>query len=719
MKQIFRTNNRFILEEVPVPIPGTKEILVKVHYSLISTGTETSDLRMQNKSFIEILIEKKNIIDKVTNKLKSEGIPATWNAIYNKLKPSEKLILLSPIGYSNSGTIISKGNGVLNFNVNDRVACAGSGIAAHAEYVKVPINLAVKIPGSLDLNEAAFTTVASIAMQGIRRARINLGETIVIIGLGLLGQIAVQIAKASGLYVVGIDLDHDRLDLAKSLGADRCYLITEKNGEEKIKQEIFGVGADAVVIYAHTKSSKPINLALKICREKGRVVIVGSIGMNLERGEMYRKELDISMSTSYGPGRYDPNYEVDGNDYPIGYVRWTENRNMLECVNLLVNKKIQVNPLINRVFPIEKATEAYDYLVNDKKRPIAVLFSYSNTKKHSKNNKKVVLKKTPILGNKINIGILGGGQFASRIHIPNILNLNQYYNLIGISNNNTASSVLVGKKFKPYYITTDPMEILNDENIDSVIIATRHDLHAQLTVDSLRKRKHVLVEKPLALNREELEKVKTAQEESNCFLTIGYNRRYSELSLIAKEILNKKSGPCFINYRVNAGYIPTNSWVQNPSEGGGRIIGECCHFLDLLNYFVESEITLLKIANIKGDNEMVLSDDNISVTIEYKNGSIAQLSYVSIGSKTMNKERIEIFCNGTSIVIDNFKTMDLYEEKRKTINRKEIDKGLKNELIEFAKLIKGKKSNILAIEDAFLVTEETFIIQDAVRGLLI
>ena len=705
-----------IADEVPIPVPRSKEMLVRVNMSLISTGSETSSLKKYDRSFVEKINEKKKLVEKVSEKLASEGLKPTWEAILNKLHPTKKSLVLNPIGYSNAGIVVAKGDQVRSFNIDDRVACAGSGIAVHAEFVVIPVNLAVKIPDSLSFEKAAFTTVGSIALQGVRRAHVSGGETVVMIGLGLIGLLSVQIAKAWGLVVIGIDLQKERMKLARSLGADECFSAEDVDIENKIMSITSGVGADAVIITAATRSSTPANQALAICRRKGRVVVVGSIGMNLEREAMYKKELDFVISTSYGPGRYDPDYEVKGNDYPIGYVRWTENRNMQEFVRLLAENRVKTGPLVSRVFPVEQAVAAYDFLVNTQEHNITVLFSYPTTDIDIKAGTKITLQAKPVLTDRINAGVIGAGGFASRIHLPNLLRLSKYFNLTAISVRNPATAKMSGRKFKPRYVTTDYREILSDTSVDMVIVTTRHNSHAEIVTESLQAGKHVLVEKPLAMNHEELQRIKQTLEDSNCFLAVGFNRRYSPLSITARKMLNKKGGPCFINYRVNAGYIPNTHWVQDPVEGGGRIIGECCHFLDLFNFFIESDIKHLQVATISVDAKKIHAEDNIAITVSYKNGSVAVLSYVSLGAKSLPKERIEIFSGNSCMVLNDFVTMEMYDCGEKNIRLKEMDKGHLRELEEFAKLIRGEKSLIPPVEKAIQVTEKTFDIVAILKG---
>jgi len=699
MKQVFRNKKGLVPEDVPIPMPQDKEILVKVNYSLVSTGTETSGLKKEEKSILEKIDDKLKLIDKVEKKLSSEGFNATlkvsWNCIKNNLSRQETSFFLKPIGYSNAGEIIAVGKGVTNFNVGDRVACAGSGIAAHAQYVTIPINLAV--------------------LQGIRRANVAPGETVVITGLGLLGQLAVQISKAWGLNVIGLDLIKERLDLAKSLGADACFLASEKKTERKIIEYTTNVGVDAVIIYAATKSSDPANQALRICKKRGRVVVVGGVGMHLVREAMYEKELDFVMSTSYGPGRYDKNYEINGIDYPIGYVRWTENRNMQEFVRLLAAKKINTDALVSKTFPIEKTVEAYRLLLESAKENITVLFSYRDDAPKTKIFSKIQIDFNPVAKDKINIGIIGAGKFVSKYHLPNLAKLNNLYNLIAISTKTPGNAKVAAKKFNPNYITNDYREILNDASIDAVLIGTQHNLHAGIVIEALNAGKHVFVEKPLAIKQEELLEIKSTLQAKNCFLTVGFNRRYSPLSIKIKEVLSKNNSPIYINYRVNADYIAN----QDLDETGGRIIGECSHFLDLFNYFIDSEIKGIQVMHIPLDNKLITSRDNAAINISYQNCSLAHLSYVSIGAgESLRKERIEIFYNMSAMVIDDFQKLMMFDNGEKDITLNNIDKGLLKELEEFGKLLKGQESLIMPIDQAFLATKETFKIQNMMIGQL-
>lgn len=639
------------------------------------------------------------MVDKVIHKMRENGIQATMESIKRRLNPTEQSLVFSPIGYSNAGRVIAKGRLVNNFNVNDRVACAGSGLAAHAEYVTIPINLAVKVPDNVPFNIAAFTTIGSIAMQGIRRAEVTFGETVVITGLGLLGLIAVQIAKAWGLIVIGLDVNPARVEMAKLLGADYCFLANENSSEKKIQELTNGNGVDAVIIYAATKNSDPANQALRICRRKGRVVVVGSIGMELQRDDMYHKELDFVMSTSYGPGRYDNSYELMGIDYPFGYVRWTENRNMMEFVRLVSKGLLDLNPLISNTFTIDQASEAYKLLIENPEHNISNLFIYHHESKEIPISKSIIHHNL-ITSGKIRVGIIGAGGFLQNNHLPNILKLSDYYELVAIANRTSAGAKTAGEKYKVQYITTDYRQVLNDPDIDMVIIGTRHNLHAMQVVDAIMAGKHVLVEKPLAMNEEELNMICEVHEKyPNVNVSVGFNRRYSPCIQRVKELLLNGSFPILINYRINANHIPTNSWIQNLEEGGGRIIGEVCHFIDLVNYLIGSKVKQVQIMGIPIDVNGINAEDNIVITIMYLNGSIAVITYVSIGTKEIGKERIEVFAGSNSVIIDDFKKLEIYSNNtRKTEKYKFVDKGHYMEVLELAKLLKGEKSLILPFE---------------------
>jgi predicted dehydrogenase/threonine dehydrogenase-like Zn-dependent dehydrogenase len=717
MKQILITDQGRKVLDVAVPTPGNNEILVAVHASVISTGTETMGSKKDETSFIYKLQEKKELWDKVNKYTSENGLKATITAIRSKLSVKEQSQLFRPVGYSNAGQVVAKGQMVTGFNVGDRVACAGAGIASHAEFTTVPVNMAVKIPKEVSFESAGFTTIGAIAMQGIRRADVTFGETVVITGLGLLGLIAVQIAKAWGLTVIGTDLNPSRLDLAKEVGADYCFNPMEPDFIKNVENITQGNGPDAVIIYAATSSSEPANQALKICRRKGRVVVVGAIGMELQREDMYSKELDFVMSTSYGPGRYDKQYELKGIDYPIGYVRWTENRNMMEFVKLLANGRVNVGRLISNSFTIDQVSEAYRSLTENPGENIAAVFKYS----HEENEilaTRIETHPRVFNSDKIGAGIIGAGGFVQRNHLANMLNMPESYDVKGIAQKTPASAKTVGEKYRVKYVTTDYQEILRDPDIDLVVIGTRHNLHASQVLDSIKYGKHVLVEKPLAMNHNEMSMIEEAiKKNPNLTVAVGFNRRYSSLTQIAKRLVQKNGTPTVINYRVNAGFVPLTSWVQDLEEGGGRIIGEVCHFVDLIAYLASDEVKSINVVHVPIDGLTIKAEDNLIISMAFQKGSIGVLTYTSVGGRDMEKERIEVFTNGSSLVISDFIELQVYNCNEKSFKLKEVDKGHKGLIRELAKKLQGKESLILPFENDIAVTNLTLAIVDQIHSL--
>jgi predicted dehydrogenase/threonine dehydrogenase-like Zn-dependent dehydrogenase len=713
MRQILRTVQGMKVHDVSMPTPGDNEILIEVHASVISTGTETMGMQRGDSSLSEKLLEKKALLDKVRKSLSENGLKTTVEAIRRKLNPQEQALIFQPVGYSNAGVVIRKGRLVSAFNVGDRVACAGSGIAAHAEYAVIPVNLAVKLPEGVDFISGGFTTIGAIAMQGIRRANVTFGETIIITGLGLLGLLAVQIAKAWGLTVIGTDLMESRLDLAERVGADLCLKADDKDFLKKVAVFTGGMGADAVIIYAATKSSFPSNQGLAACRKKGRVVVVGAVGMELERQEMYAKELDFVMSTSYGPGRYDDQYEIKGIDYPVGYVRWTENRNMMAFVSLMARKLVNTEYLISKVYAIDQVDEAYKNLLDNPEKNIASVFTYDH--QEGIEEKKLAEGKISVQKPRIGVGIIGAGSFIKATHLENLLNCRNDFELIAIANRTPASAKSVQEKYKPRYVSTDYMQLLHDPDIDLVIIGTRHNLHAEQVVNSIAAGKHVLVEKPLALMQHELKEISEATAaHPGIVVTVGFNRRYSPFVQRAKKIISEKQLPVVINYRINAGYLPPDLWIQKPDEGGGRIAGEVCHFIDLAGYLAGSKVKTIGAVHIPLSPE-IKSEDNVIVTLSFENGSVGVITYASLGGKEMEKERIEIFYDNSSLVINDFTEFRTYNCKESGFKLRSFDKGHKSLIEELAKKIKGEPSLILPVEDDIESTRLTLEVIDIIH----
>ncbi len=687
MKQLFNQGGNIILEEVPAPICGENEILVKNIYSLISVGTETMSLHGGGKGVVGLAskaINNPELMHKAIEMVERDGIGKTFKVI------KEQTDKLASLGYSSSGIVLGVGKNITDIAIGDRVACSGAGYANHAEIICVPRNLVCKMPENVDFDEAAFTTIGAIAMQGIRRTQVQFGDSVVVVGLGLLGQIACQILKAAGAHVIGIDVMNERIKLAKELGAEICF-TGGKDAVDRVFKYTNRIGADSIIIYAATPSSEPVKQAIQMARKKGKVVVVGAVGMEIDRSPFYEKELDFLISCSYGPGRYDPLYEEKGVDYPIGYVRWTENRNMQEFLNMLSEKKVNVKQLIDYTFPIEEAAKAYEIL-NTEKRPIGVLFKYDGTIKKDL-TKTIQLKPSAIKTDKINVAMIGAGGFAQAYHLPNLRKI-PLYNIKAIVTRTGGNAKKIAEEYGAEYCTTDYKEVLKDENIDMVVIATRHDLHAPVIIDAANAGKHVFVEKPIAMNYEDCKRVYDAVTENKTNLTIGFNRRFSPLAQKAKRMVEKRKDPLMITYRVNSASMNKEHWINDPVEGGGAIIGEGCHFFDFCNWIVGREPLRIYAEMISSNDESIVDANNVISTIRYEDGSVASVIYTTIGNESFPKERIEIFVDKGAIAIDDFKELIVSGLGGKGEKLKRIEKGQSNLIDEYGRFLKGESKNI-------------------------
>lgn len=631
------------LEEVPDPTPEPGYKIVRVSHSCISTGTELSGLKSASMPLWKRAITQPDKVKKALKMLATKGYSKTKSIIQGKLTAG------SPTGYSAAGFIDG---------TSARVACAGAQFANHAEIIQVPENLIVPIPSNLDFASASTVALGAIALQGIRRAQPTLGETFVVIGLGFLGQITGQMLLANGCRVIGMDLDPNRVALAESFGI-----------ENRTVSDV-----DGVIITAASASSEVISTAFKLCRKKGRVVLVGDVGLNLKRSDFYQKELDFFISTSYGPGRYDDRYEEKGFDYPIGYVRWSENRNMEEYLRLLSQKKVNID--FYTTYPVEQAATAYRHLTEATPKPLLVLLSYTPTA----NKQKVISnpEAKPVKKDQIQLAVIGAGGFAKEMHLPNIQSLKEY-NLRAVVSRSGHNAKATAKQFEAGYSTTDYQEVLNDPEIDAVLIATRHHLHTSMTLDALRAGKHVLVEKPLALNPEELQQIVDfyALTPDAPILLTGFNRRFSKYAEGIIKTTQNRINPMILNYRMNAGFLSKEHWVHG-EEGGGRNIGEACHIYDLFTYLTNSQVT-------KVDAHWIPTptNDNFVANLAFHDGSIATLTYTSLGSKDYPKEQLEVFVDGKVIVLNDYKSLS--SPKIETLLP---EKGQKEELIAFAKAIR-------------------------------
>ena len=699
MKQVFASNKGVIIKEVPPPSLLKGFILIKVEYSCISAGTEISGVKEASKSLIKRAFEDPEKIKKVFKILKNQGIKRVTSTISSV---EEKL---NSTGYSISGEIIALGEDINNFKVGDKVSAGGAGYAVHAGIVAVPKNLVVKVPDGLDMKYASIGTIGSIAMLGVRRANLSLDEYGVVLGTGLLGLFALQMLKASGVKVACIDINSQRLSLARELGADKVINSTEEDPVTAIKNWTNGHGTDAVLFTAATNHDEPLSQAFNMCRRRGRVILVGVSGMNIKREDIYKNELDFMISTSYGPGRYDNRYEMDGIDYPYAYVRWTENRNISSFLNLVNTGKIEIEKLKPLVYNIDKAKEAFNGIQQNPENHIITILDYSYNEENKENSSLQLQANKKIDKDKICIGLIGSGSFASGTLLPIINdNKNKFY-LKTIVNRSGDKALNVAKQFGAEKISSNDNDIFNDSDIDLVMICTRHNNHADLVLNSLKHGKHVYVEKPLATTLDELNKIEefynTEQNKQKPALMVGFNRRFSKCAREIKRVLDQRSSPALIHYRMNAGFIPEEVWVH---KDGGRIIGEGCHLIDLMQYLTGSEITNCNVNAFNPRGGMYLSEDNRSISLEFNDGSIAVIDYFSCGNKNLPKEYMEVHFEGKSIFMNDYKLVTGYGIKLNNCKSSIQEKGHKEEWLALYKSLKDGKSPI-SLESLFSTTK--------------
>jgi len=698
MKQLvqnLKTGEMKIID-APIPALGPKNIIVRVHHSLISAGTEGSKVSMARKGYLGKAKERPEQVKQVIDTLKKEGFSNTYRKVMNKLDS------WTPLGYSCAGEVIEAGSEITSLKSGDLVACAGADIANHAQVVSVPLNLCAKLPQGVNTAAAAYTTVGAIALQGIRQADLRLGEFCAVIGLGLIGQLTVQMLAASGVQVFGIDVNPQTLDVAKESGAVESFLRADATLLQSILEATAGKGVDAVIITAGVNSLDPVELAGQLARKKGRVIIVGAVPTGFSRENYYKKELDLRMSSSYGPGRYDPVYEEKGIDYPYGYVRWTENRNMQAFLNLIALGRISPQSLTTHTFAFEKATDAFDLIMKKEERYFGILLEYDTQKSVDKIN---VLSGNP-KQEKVNIGFIGAGSFAQTFLLPNIAKEKDVA-LIGVVNNQGHTAQTVAERYGFAFAATDASAVYNDDKINTVFIATRHNLHAAQVLDALKKGKHVFVEKPLALALEELEEIRNLYKKISGEkirnpqspipnLMVGFNRRFAPH---IKKIKEKFTGaPLAVHYRINAGFIPPDHWTQDKEIGGGRIIGEVCHFTDLAMHIagaLPASVQAFAIPDSSGLN------DSLVCNIQFKNGSVASVSYLANGSKSLPKEYLEVSAAGLSAVVDDFKELRVYGRKEKKYKLLAQNKGHKSEVQAFLQAIKKGGPSPISFEEIY------------------
>lgn len=708
MKQVIQNfkSGELYVDDVPMPSISKGMVLVENKYSLISAGTERSTVSVGKANLIGKAKKRPDLVAQVLHNVQKEGLKATLNKVKTKLDS------LKALGYSTSGIVHASMDTNGRFKPGDRVACAGQDFASHAEIVSIPQNLVAKIPDNVSFEEASFTTLGAIAMQGIRQAHPTLGENVCVIGLGLLGQITCQLLNANGCNVFGIDLSDKLVELSKENGATLAMLRNDSNLMASIENFTKGHGFDCVIITAAAPTNDPIELSAEISMKKGRIIVVGAVKMDIPREpHFYRKELELKLSCSYGPGRYDVSYEEEGNDYPYAYVRWTEQRNMEAFLQLLGKKIINIKPLITHVFDILEAEKAYDIVLGKVKEPhIGILLKYNPSKNNSKFSTLFNLKTSPV--SEINVGFIGAGSFAQSYLIPNVKAGNGSLDTVVTTRGITAKNV--ADKFGFNKASSDTNDIYSNSAINTLFIATPHNSHAKYVIEGMENRKHVFVEKPLAMNYEELEEVRKVYEKSSSKLMIGFNRRFSP---IAQEIKSRLSGlneQMVINIRVNAGYIPKDHWTQLDEIGGGRVIGEMCHFIDLMQFFSNAKPVLVYAACLNSENSQIKTDDNICIIVNFEDGSVGNLTYTANGDKSLPKEYIEVFCAGKVGIINDFRG-GTFHSSNKIEKLKLNGKGHRQEVLEFLDSLTSEKGSPISFESIYNTTLTTFKIQDSLR----
>lgn len=702
MKQVVQHYRSGVLEVQEVPAPSLQPggLLVANHVSLISAGTEKATVHLAQKSLAGKAMERPDLVRKVLGAIRKEGLTDTLRMVFNRLETPAAL------GYSCAGTVLDVGKWVVGFSVGDRVACAGQNYASHAEVVMVPKNLCVKIPEGVEYEEAAFVTLGAIALQGVRQTEARLGERIAVIGLGLLGQLTVQLLKAAGCSVLASDLDPSKLKLALSLGAD--VAVGPDDLLRAAVEFTEGYGVDAVLLTAGTKESGPVEIAGAIARRKGRVVVVGAVGMNIPREPYYKKELELRLSTSYGPGRYDREYEEKGHDYPFGYVRWTERRNMDAFLALVQQKKVDVRRLITHRFPIERGEEAYRLMMEGSEPYLGIVVTYPSAEGRRPDRTISLCPARETFG--LQLGIIGAGNHVNDRLLP-VLTSFDGVSIRAVCTGTGLRAKAVAEKSGAAYCTSDYREVLKDDAVNAVLIGTRHHDHGPMVVEALRAGKHVFVEKPLCLTQEELEEISALYAEkakAGLHLMVGFNRRFSPHLVEARRFFRDRKYPLVMFFRVNAGALPYDHWIQDPDVGGGRIVGEACHFIDFMQALCGAMPVSVHARRI-GQHRSGITDDQSLLSFSFDDGSIGTVLYTAGGDPGLAKERFEAFGGGNALVIDDFIRSEFYAGgKNRVFKTGKQEKGFQAEMARFVEAVTGQSGPAIPYQEIRAVMQACF-----------
>jgi predicted dehydrogenase/threonine dehydrogenase-like Zn-dependent dehydrogenase len=699
MKQIIQDlkNGDTILEDVPVPMVRNGCVLIRTTRSLLSLGTERMLVEFGKAGWISKARQQPDRVKMVLNKIKTDGLKPTINAVFNKLGQP------IPLGYCNVGKVIAIGKGVTEFKIGDRVASNGN----HAEVVCVPQNLVAKIPDEISDEEAVFTVIGAIGLQGIRLVEPTFGETVVVIGMGLIGQLTAQLLKANGCRVIGIDYDNNKLALAASKGIITVNPAEGTDSVSFVMSLTKGVGADAVIISASSKGDEIIAQSAQMSRKRGRIVLVGVVGLNISRADFFEKELSFRVSCSYGPGRYDSNYEQKGIDYPIGFVRWTEKRNFETVLQALADQQLDVQSLITERIPLHEYQRVYSNMNNP--NSIATIITYNDD---TQLEYSITLRENDFKGQKGVAGIIGSGNFTGAIVLPALKACST--NIKTIASASGLSGVTLAKKHGIAIATTEYKSILQDSEVDVVFITTRHNQHAHMVVEALNAGKHVFVEKPLALTHEELDDVIDAYEHSRQTLNVGYNRRFTSLATKMKRLLGNSEAPINIIATVNAGHIPGNNWLQDMETGGGRIIGEACHFIDLCTFLTGSLVKAVCM-NAMGTHPSE-NTDNASILLQYENGSTAVINYFSNGSKAYDKERVEVYSQDRTLVMENWKKLKGYGFSNFSSESGSQDKGHFAQFRLLMEKVRSGGASLIPIEELINTSQASLAAIDSLKN---
>jgi predicted dehydrogenase len=684
--------------DVPAPALRAGGVLVRTRWSVVSAGTEKLIIELAGKSLVGKARARPDLVKKTIEKVKREGVVATYRAVSGRLSGDV------PLGYSAAGEVLAIGHGVTGLAPGDRVACAGAGYANHAEILSVPRNLCARVPDGVDLKGAAFATLGAIALHGVRTGDARLGETAVVVGLGLLGQLAVQILRASGVRVVAVDRDEARAALAKRLGADAA-VGGDDDPSPAVRGLTGGHGADVAIVCAGAESSEPVSLAASLCRRRGVVVVVGAVGMDLDRRTFYDKELSLRMSTSYGPGRYDPVYEERGLDYPYAYVRWTEGRNLEAFLALVARGAIDLEPLCTHEFAIEDAESAYDLVTGERRDPfLGILLRYDGDASAALAPKAAPKAVARPAG--VRVGVVGAGQFGTAVLLP-ALKSAQGLHLMAISTAGGATADAVRRTFGFARVAAGSADVIGAADVDAVVVATRHDSHARLAAEALAAGKPCFVEKPLAIRPEQLAQVVAAMQARPGLVCVGFNRRFAPAVVALKRELAGRTSPLHARYRANAGAIPPTHWTRDPDSGGGRIVGEACHFIDLLAFVAGSRIDTVYAERV--------ADDGAAAMLRLADGSTATLDYVTTGDASLPKEHLDVHWEGTSFVLDDFRSLAKHAGgRRREVWSGSQDKGHAAEIAAWARAVVKGEGSPVPFDEAVAATEATFAVLDSI-----